>query len=77
MFRELEDVGEMEESMRNAAKQTMKGTGEYEEVLKMVGLSLECGFASYSRRSVTKGQEIFEKRKLVSQLADEIWPGGP
>jgi methionine synthase II (cobalamin-independent) len=77
-FPEMEDLGEMEERVRNAVKYMVKGTGESEtEALKRVGVSPQCGFASHSSGNAVKRQDMINKLKLVRELADKIWPGEP
>ncbi|KAK5069920.1 hypothetical protein LTR64_007898 [Lithohypha guttulata] len=75
-FPKMEDLGEMESRVREAARYMSKGTGESEEeALKRVGVSPQCGFASHSSGNAIKRPDMVEKLKLVRALADKIWPG--
>ena len=77
-FPKLEDVGEMEARVREAAKFMCKETGETEkEALNRVGVSPQCGFASHSSGNAIKRPDMIQKLELVRALADKIWPGEP
>jgi len=77
-FPKLEDLGEMEARVREAAQFMCKGTGETEkEALNRVGVSPQCGFASHSSGNAIKRPDMIQKLKLVRALADKIWPGEP
>ena len=77
-FPKMEDKGEMEGRVRQAAKFMAKGTGESEEeALKRAGVSPQCGFASHSSGNALGREDMVNKLKLVRQLADKVWPGEP
>lgn len=77
-FPKMEDLGELEERVREAAKWMSKNTGESErEALSRAGVSPQCGFASHSSGNAIKRPDMVNKLKLVRELADKIWPGEP
>ena len=77
-FPKMEDLGELEARVREAAKFISKGSGENEtNALKRVGVSPQCGFASHSSGNAVKHNDMVNKLKLVRTLADKIWPGEP
>lgn len=77
-FPELEDLEELKGRVEGALQMVMQGMGEErEEVLKRVGVSPQCGFASHSDGNNVGHEEMVAKLKLVRKLADEIWPGEP
>ena len=74
----IEDLGEMEERVREAVRRMCGGTGETEEeALERVGMSPQCGFASHSSVNAVTMSDMTENLKLVRSLADRIWPGEP
>lgn len=77
-FPAMEDLGEMETRVRDAAAWIAKGSGQtVDEALDRCGVSPQCGFASHSSGNAVSRDDMINKLKLVRTLADTIWPGQP
>lgn len=77
-FAELEDKGEMERRVKEAAKFMAQGSGESEkEAMKRISVSPQCGFASHEGGNSIDWEGMEGKLKLVRKIADEMWPGEP
>ena len=73
---ELEDREEMKRKVLQAADIIAKGQSRTrEEVMENIGISPQCGFASTAVGAEGMTEErMFEKLKLVQDLAKELWP---
>ncbi|KAI8628876.1 hypothetical protein F5Y19DRAFT_99915 [Xylariaceae sp. FL1651] len=73
---ELEDLRAIKEKIQHAAKVIAKAQGiDISEALDCLALSPQCGFSSSSLAG-GKGmtdERMWEKLKLVKQVADEVW----
>jgi methionine synthase II (cobalamin-independent) len=72
----LEDVQDMKHKVLQAADIIANGQGRTrEEVMEKIGISPQCGFASTAVGAEGMTEErMFEKLKLVQDLAKELWP---
>ena len=71
-----EDKKEIIEKVHSAAKMMAKGTGQTEqEALDRISLSPQCGFASHSEGNNVEHEQMWNKLKLVRDIAGEIWLG--
>jgi methionine synthase II (cobalamin-independent) len=73
----LEDAEDMKAKVREAARIIAAGQGRsVEEVMGSIGISPQCGFASVSVGADGMDEEkMFDKLKLVKDVAKELWPG--
>jgi methionine synthase II (cobalamin-independent) len=73
---ELEDMEEMKQKILQAADIIAKGQGRTrEEAMENIGISPQCGFASTAVGAEGMTEErMFEKLKLVQDLAKVLWP---
>ncbi|OAA70665.1 Methionine synthase, vitamin-B12 independent [Cordyceps fumosorosea ARSEF 2679] len=72
----LEDAGEVEQRVREAARIVAAGQGiSVDEAMDSIGISPQCGFASVAvgADGMTEGK-MFAKLKLVQDIAKELWP---
>ncbi|TGO90014.1 hypothetical protein BPOR_0083g00150 [Botrytis porri] len=75
-FPELEDKEKMKARVMEAADIVAKGAGQTrEEVLKRLGVSPQCGFASHEEGNSLGWEDMKNKLLLVRSIADGIWPG--
>lgn len=77
-FFELENVEEMKERVLKVVEFVVKGVGEgvmREDVLKRMGVSLQCGFVSYYLGNKLGREDMVKKLKLVREIVDFIWLG--
>lgn len=75
-FAELEDKGEMERRVKEAARYMAKGSGETEEeAMKRISVSPQCGFASHEEGNSIDWDGMVGKLKLVREIANDRWPG--
>lgn len=73
----LEDAEMIKERVRAAAQIIANGQGRSIcEVMKNIGISPQCGFASVAvgAEGMTE-DKMFDKLKLVKEIACELWPG--
>jgi methionine synthase II (cobalamin-independent) len=73
---ELEDKETMKQKILQAADIIAKGQGRTrEEAMENIGISPQCGFASTAVGADGMTEDrMFEKLKLVQDLAKELWP---
>jgi len=75
-FDPLEDKEEMKKRIHSAAELIAAGNGiSVQEALNQCGVSPQCGFASHHGGNAISREGMFNKLKLVRQIANEIWPG--
>ncbi|KAB8272386.1 hypothetical protein BDV30DRAFT_227457 [Aspergillus minisclerotigenes] len=75
-FPQLEDKEEMKKRVYDAAKFIAEGNNiSVEKALKQVGVSPQCGFASHREGNAIDRDGMFNKLKLVRDIANDIWPG--
>lgn len=74
----LEDKAEMKKRVEEAARFMALRTGEsWQEALKRVSVSPQCGFASHEEGNSIDWDGMVAKLRLVREIADDIWPGEP
>ena len=73
----LEDAEDMKAKVREAARIIAAGQGRsVEEAMGSIGISPQCGFASVSVGADGMDEDkMFDKLKLVKDVAKELWPG--
>ncbi|KAF3923975.1 hypothetical protein ABW21_db0201725 [Orbilia brochopaga] len=70
----LEDIEEMKEKVRSAARMMAKGTGETEEeAMARLSVSPQCGFGSHADGNAINEAGMRRKLELVVELAKSIW----
>lgn len=75
-FDPLEDKEEMKKRIHSAAELIAAGNGiSVQEALNQCGVSPQCGFASHHGGNAISREGMFNKLRLVRQIANEIWPG--
>lgn len=72
----LEDPAALKQRVRDAAKIIADGQGRsVEEAMGNIGISPQCGFASVAVGAEGMTEErMFEKLRLVKDVARELWP---
>ncbi|KAH8695256.1 putative methionine synthase, vitamin-B12 independent [Talaromyces proteolyticus] len=77
-FDTLEDKVEMKNRIVQAAGFIAVGNNiSVQEALKQCGVSPQCGFASHHGGNAISREGMFDKLKLVREIANEIWPNEP
>lgn len=77
-FAQLEDKGEMEGRVREAARFMSQGSGEsVEDAMQRISVSPQCGFASHEEGNSIDWDGMVGKLRLVRRIADDMWPGEP
>lgn len=72
----MEDKEELKQRVREAARIIAQGQGcSVDEALECIGVSPQCGFASSAVGAEGMTEErMFEKLKLVQEVAKDLWP---
>lgn len=76
----MENLEEIKAKVFAAAELVAEAQGDgatRENVLKRMGVSPTCGFASHHKSTAIESQHMIAKLNLVRTLADEVWPGEP
>lgn len=74
---QIEDPEVLKQRVREAAQIIARGQGRSEEeAMEDIGISPQCGFASVAAGGADGMTEerMFEKLKLVQDVAKELWP---
>lgn len=76
---ELEDRALIKQRVEEAAAIIAKGQGRtVKEAMENIGISPQCGFASVAVGAEGMTDEkMFQKLKLVKDVANELWPDRP
>ncbi|KAJ6259311.1 hypothetical protein Dda_6211 [Drechslerella dactyloides] len=70
----MEDIDEMKEKVRSAARMMAKGTGETEEeAMARLSVSPQCGFGSHADGNAIDEAGMRRKLELVVKLAKSVW----
>ncbi|KAK6332356.1 hypothetical protein TWF696_003074 [Orbilia brochopaga] len=70
----LEDIEEMKEKVRSAARVMAKGTGETEEeAMARLSVSPQCGFGSHEDGNAIDEAGMRRKLELVVEIAKSLW----
>ncbi|KAG9235455.1 hypothetical protein BJ875DRAFT_503997 [Amylocarpus encephaloides] len=77
-FSEMESIEELKMRVNQAAGLLAEGSGETkQETMNRLGVNPQCRFASHSDGNVVKKEDMMNKLKLVSTLANELCPDQP